>query len=81
MYNFTDLFFIIVLSPFTSYSNSFKYGVEFLVHNKEIKDKIITTNLYKYGCENPSQNDEVKNKIKNTNMVKYGVDNPSKFSF
>ena len=43
-----------------------KYGVDYAIQNKEIRDKGIKTNLEKYGTEHPSQSIIVKNKIKKT---------------
>jgi len=55
-------------------TNITKYGVENVLQNEEIKNKMKKTNLKKYGVENPFQNEEIKNKIKQTNLKKYGFE-------
>ena len=55
-------------------TNITKYGVENVLQNEEIKNKMKKTNLNKYGVENPFQNEEIKNKIKQTNLKKYGFE-------
>lgn len=49
-----------------------KFGVEYALQSKEIKDKIKETNLKKYGVEYASQTKELKDKVKETNLKKYG---------
>lgn len=55
-----------------------KYGVEYSVQNKEVKEKTKNTYLERYGVDNPSKNKEIKEKAKKTCIERYGVDNPSK---
>lgn len=53
-----------------------KYGCDNPFQSKEIKQKIIDSNLYKYGVINPTQNIEIRNKQKRTCLEKYGAENP-----
>lgn len=57
-----------------------KYGedVNNVMEVKEIKDKIVKTNIERYGVSYCMQNKEIQNKSKQTCIEKYGVDNPSK---
>lgn len=57
-----------------------KYGenINNVMEVKEIKDKIVKTNIEKYGVPYCMQNKEIQNKSKQTCIEKYGVDNPSK---
>jgi hypothetical protein len=57
-------------------TNTIKYGCEYALGSKVIKDKIKKTNLKKYGTENPFASKEVQQKIKETNIKKYGFENP-----
>jgi hypothetical protein len=59
-------------------TNLKKYGVEYLIHNKEIRAKQKKTCLEKYGCDNPLGNKEIRDISKKTIMEKYGVDSTSK---
>ena len=56
----------------TKKSNLEKYGVEFPMQSKEIKQKAIETSLKNYGCEYTFQNKEVQDKAKNSIIDKYG---------
>ena len=49
-------------------TNIKRYGVEYPLQNKEIKEKSKKTNIKKYGVENPSQNKEIQEKVKQTNI-------------
>jgi hypothetical protein len=40
-----------------------KYGTDYYISSKEVKEKSKQTSLTKYGVENPSQSQEVKDKI------------------
>ena len=50
-----------------------KYGVEFPIQSKEIRERTRNTILQKYGVEYPAQSPEIKEKIIQTNLKKYGV--------
>jgi len=54
-----------------------KYGVEFPLQHKTIKDKFEKTNIEKYGVRNVWKNKEIREKIKKTNIEKYGFEIPS----
>jgi DNA-binding CsgD family transcriptional regulator len=45
--------------------------------NKEIQQKIMTTNIRKYGHTRPYFNELIKEKIRNTNLERYGFENPA----
>lgn len=49
----------------------YRTGFDHPLHNPEVIDKIIKTNITKYGTTNPSKTDEVKNRIKATKLLKY----------
>ena len=53
-----------------------KYGCDNPFQSKEIKQKIIDSNIQKYGVINPTQNIEIRNKQKKTCLEKYGAENP-----
>lgn len=53
-------------------TNINKYGVDYLIKNDDIKNKIKKTNILKYGVSNPFQSIECKIKIKETCIKKYG---------
>ena len=55
-----------------------KYGVDNPSKSKEVRDKVIKTNLDKFGHEWATKSDDVKVKMKEQFIEKYGVDNPSK---
>lgn len=57
-----------------------KFGVEYALQNKEVRDKIKKTCLQKYGTECSFQNEEVQEKIKRTNRKKYGSSTSAKCS-
>lgn len=59
----------------TKNSNIQKYGVDNVAKVKEIKEKIVKTNLDKYGTKYGLSNNDIRNKIKNTCLNKYGVEN------
>ena len=50
-----------------------KYGHEFAVASKEVREKIENTFLIKYNVKNPFAAEKIKDKIKETNLEKYGV--------
>lgn len=54
------------------------YGVNNVMNNEEIKNKLKTTILQKYGVNHTFQCSTIKDKIKKTNIERYGVDNPNK---
>lgn len=67
-----------------------RYGVEYPIQNKTIRDKIHKTNLEKYGTANVAKNDDIRKKISNslkdpliqakriaTSLEKYGTQYPS----
>lgn len=43
-----------------------RYGVEYPIQNKAIRDKIDKTNLKKYGATNVAKNDNIRKKISNS---------------
>ena len=49
--------------------------MENLIHNMEIKEKIIKTNLAKYGCESPFGSKLIQEKSKQSMLERYGVEN------
>jgi csr/mutH/archaeal HJR family nuclease len=49
-----------------------KYGVEYPMQLKEIRDKAEQTNLEKYGVRKPLQNKEIFEEMKRNNLEKYG---------
>ena len=51
-----------------------KYGTEYALSNKDIRKKIISTNIDKYGFENVFQNKEIIEKSKETCKKKYGCE-------
>ena len=55
-----------------------KYGVDNPSKSKEVRDKVIKTNLDKFGHEWATKSDDVKVKMKEQFIERYGVDNPSK---
>jgi len=55
-----------------------KYGVDNPSKSKEVRDKVVKTNLDKFGHEWATKSDDVKIKMKEHFTEKYGVDNPSK---
>ena len=55
-----------------------KYGVDNPSKVKEVRDKVIKTNLDKFGHEWATKSDVIKVKMKEQFTEKYGVDNPSK---
>jgi hypothetical protein len=57
-------------------ANMKKYGVKWLWESKEIRDRVIKTNIERYGTDNPgSFGGEI---FKNSIINKYGVDNVQK---
>lgn len=67
-----------------------RYGVEYPIQNKHIRDKIDKTNLNKYGVTNVAKNDTIRKKISDslkapsiqakriaTSLEKYGTQYPS----
>jgi hypothetical protein len=54
-------------------TNLIKYGCEFNLHNKDIKQKRTNTFLEKYGGH-PSANENIKQKKKDTYIKRYGVE-------
>ena len=67
-----------------------RYGVEYPIQNKAIRDKIDKTNLNKYGATNVAKNDNIRKKISNSlrdpltqakrieaSLEKYGTEYPS----
>jgi len=64
----------------TKLTNMSKYGVEYILQNKEMKQKLIANNIEKYGVENISQVTEIKNKKKESSLRKYGVEYPLQHS-
>lgn len=57
-------------------TNILRYGVDCVLKNIEIKDKIMKHHLQKYGCHHTKVK-EIKDKIKQTNFKKYGVEVPT----
>jgi hypothetical protein len=51
-----------------------KYGCEYPLQNKKIKDKFIETNKLKYGHEYPMQNKNIQEKQQKTNKKRYGFE-------
>ena len=60
----------------TKKTNLEKYGVEYSLQSKEIRNKLEKTNLERYGVKNTFQSEIKKQKIKSTNLERYGVENP-----
>lgn len=67
-----------------------RYGVEYPIQNKDIRDKIDKTNLKKYGVTNVAKNEDIGKKISNSlrdpltqakrieaSLEKYGTEYPS----
>lgn len=52
-----------------------KYGIDNIMENKEIREKIKQTNIERYGSDVYMKTDEFKNKSKATKILKYGTDN------
>lgn len=46
------------------------------LQDKNIRDKIKSTNIQRYGCENPGSNVDVNNRRITTNLIRYGCENP-----
>ena len=57
-------------------TNLVKYGHDWAVSSKLIKDKTKKTNLEKYGEEYTFNIKTISDKIKETNLKKYGYENP-----
>lgn len=57
-------------------TNLEKYGNEWAICSKEVRDNIEQSLLFKYGVTNPMQIETVKQKAKNTNNKKYGGNSP-----
>ena len=55
-----------------------KYGTEYAMQSKDIKDKMVQTCLNKYGVRNPSQSKEVQEKREQTFLDMYGATTPLK---
>lgn len=55
-----------------------KYGVDFPFQRKEVRRKVVETNMERYGYENPNQIPEIKEKIRQTNLERYGAENQRK---
>ena len=53
-----------------------KYGVDNVMHNETIKQKVFNTNIEKYGNKCSLRNKNVYEKAKETWLEKYGVINP-----
>ena len=51
-----------------------KYGCEWGFQAKEIKDKIVETNVKEYGFASAAKNETIKNKMKETNKEIYGTE-------
>ena len=51
-----------------------RYGVENPSSTKEVRKKVIKSNMEKFGVDNPNKLLEIQEKIKNTCLKKYGVD-------
>lgn len=52
------------------------FGVDHPSKCKQVRDRIVATNIERYGDRNPANNPVVKQKIKKTNKEKYGVEFP-----
>jgi hypothetical protein len=59
----------------TKRTNNEKYGVDYTIERKDVKEKIKNTNLELYGFENPSKNEDIRNKVRDTNLKLYGNEN------
>jgi len=57
-------------------NNLEKYGVEYTLQVKSIRDKIIETNKERYGSSTPLSNSSVRQKAEKTMLERYGVTNP-----
>jgi len=55
-------------------TNLERYGVEHVLQNKDIKEKIKSTMLKRYGVENAANSVEIQEKNKKTCLEKYGVE-------
>ena len=53
-------------------TNLEKYGTEWAIASKEVKEHIKSTMLTRYNVENAMKCEFVKEKAKNTNLIKYG---------
>ena len=54
-----------------------KHGVDFPFQRKEVRRKVVETNMERYGYENPNQIPEIKEKIRQTNLERYGAEKPT----
>lgn len=57
-------------------TNIRKYGVDNVIKNSSMSDKMKNTIKERYGVEHYSQTNEYKEKYKQTNLERYGVENP-----
>lgn len=55
-------------------TNLKKYGVEYVMQNKTIRERSKNAIFEKYGVENCFQSEEIKAKIRGINLEKYGVE-------
>ena len=53
-----------------------KYGVKYILQNKDILNKFKQTMMKNYGVEHPTQNENIKEKIKKTNLKRHGTKYP-----
>lgn len=53
-----------------------RFGVPFASQSKELRDKVVKTNLEKFGVEVPAQNEDVKAKMHKTCKDRYGTHTP-----
>jgi len=56
-------------------TNNQKYGTDYPIQSKNVKDKIKENNLEKYGVEYPAQSKKIYQKVKQTTLQRYGVEN------
>jgi len=56
-------------------NNLEKYGVEYTLQLKSVRDKIEKTNKKKYGSTSPLSNSKIREKTSETMLEKYGVTN------
>jgi len=55
-------------------TNLQKYGVEWAIASKQVREEIVNSYINNYGVSNPMKNIEVKQKTMNTNKGKYGCE-------
>lgn len=57
-------------------TNLNKYGNEWSIASKQVREKIVESFVEKYGVDNPMKDNFIQQKAKNTNCIKYGGNSP-----